>query len=65
MRNIIVLAVCFLLALLCGVSYGIAVVGMLSMAFFGFATMVTLIIKGIRSFLQGLAESCKNGLTET
>jgi len=51
-RNLIILTVCLLLAIFCGLSYGIPVIIMLFFAGFGVASFVTLIVKGIRDLVK-------------
>jgi len=54
-RNLIILAVCLLLAIFCGLSYGhevIQVTIMLFFAGFGVVSLVTLIVKGIRDLVK-------------
>jgi len=54
-RNLVIMAVCLLLAIFCGLSYGnqvIQVIIMLFFAGFGVVSFVTLIVKGIRDLVK-------------
>jgi len=54
-RNLVIMAVCLLLAIFCGISYGnqvIPVTIMLFFAAFGVVSFVTLIVKGIRDLVK-------------
>jgi len=54
MRNIIILAVCLLLAIFCGLSFGIPVIIMLFFAAFGAVSFVTIVVKGIRGLVKDM-----------